>query len=467
MSSDVFAEIRELKKTGRLVEAWNCGFSAFQQEPDNNFLRTSLFWVCYAGIKSVQQKVLARQGKMPNATEQDIVNSWINCIAELNLTVPCDEFDFRFFNLFKDCGQHYLAYIQMLTYYGPHLYRSDDLKPYKTEKGESPSLLVRLARQAAKGWLQNHNQWSLNLQSVLDLLNYANENAQDKNKTWLQYDIAKCLVTAGKYDEARESAIAVLRKKMSEAWAWGALADTYKATNTEAALACYSKGIIEAHEPPFCIPMYYELAQLFSKIKHTDLASAALCKLIEIYNDKGWKLRTEHEELVQQPWFDASAVDRANIENVIAEHAERALEYTTESLETVIGIVDAHHRSGKGFSIYIDLGNKLSVRKGAFYGKGLPEIGTWLELKCAKNSDEADVLEAHKVSEQEHERVATIEGTLKLHPKGFGFIEDVFCPAFLLNGLKDGEYVCALKIYDHDPKKGQPSWRGIKVEPKQ
>ena len=91
MSSDVFAEIRELKKTGRLVEAWNCGFSAFQQEPDNNFLRTSLFWVCYAGIKSVQQKVLARQGKMPNATEQDIVNSWINCIAELNLTVPCDE----------------------------------------------------------------------------------------------------------------------------------------------------------------------------------------------------------------------------------------------------------------------------------------------------------------------------------------------------------------------------------------
>lgn len=63
MSSDVFAEIRELKKTGRLVEAWNCGFSAFQQEPDNNFLRTSLFWVCYAGIKSGSAKGIGKTRK--------------------------------------------------------------------------------------------------------------------------------------------------------------------------------------------------------------------------------------------------------------------------------------------------------------------------------------------------------------------------------------------------------------------
>ena len=65
MSSEVFAQIRELKQKGQFVDAWNCGFSVFQKEPENAFLRTSLFWVCYAAIKSVQETVLARQGKIP------------------------------------------------------------------------------------------------------------------------------------------------------------------------------------------------------------------------------------------------------------------------------------------------------------------------------------------------------------------------------------------------------------------
>lgn len=464
MSSEVFAQIRELKQEGKFVEAWDCGFSVFQQEPNNSFLRTSLFWVCYAGIKSIQQTVLTRQGNIPNSAEQNIVNSWINCIAELNLPVPCDELDFRFFNLFKGCGHHYLAYIQMLTFYGPRLYRSDDLKPYKTNNGEYPSLLVRLARQTSKAWLQNHKDWDLELSSILNLLNYALEQALDKNKTWLQFDISKCLMSAGKHDEAREAAIVVLRKNMSESWAWGALADTYNEEDCEAAIACYSKGIVEAHEPPFCVPMYYGLAQLFAKKKHTDLASAAMCQLIEIYNSNGWNLKPEHEVLLQQPWFDASMSDTLDIHKVIKEHANQALKYATENLETAVGIVDAHHKSGKGFSIYIDLGKRYSARKGAFLGKGLPEIGSWLELKLANEGGNNEVLEAHKIIRQEHEKVSVVEGSLRLHPNGFGFIDDVFCAPYLVNGYKDGEYVNAIKILDNDPKKGKPSWKAIKIQ---
>ena len=464
MSSEVFTQIRELKQQGNFVDAWNCGYSVFQNEPQNTFLRTSLFWVCYAAIKAIQEPILSRQNKAPNANEQNIVNSWVNCVTLLNLPVPCEELDFRFFNLFKGCGEHYQSYVQMLIYYGPNLYLPTDLQPYKTDRGEYPSLLVRLARQTSKAWLQHHKSWDLNLDDILNLLQYALENALDRNKTWLQFDISKCLVSAGRFDEAREAALSVLRGNMSESWAWGALADTYLNKDSKAAISCYSKGIQEAHEPPFCIPMYFGLAQLFAKRQEISLASASLSKLIEIYNANGWHLKPEHEELVQQGWFDASAIETTNIDAEIKARANDALQYATKKLEMAVGVVDSHHRSGKGFSIYIDLNKKLSARKGVFFGKGLPDVGSWVELKLANDGQQLEVMEAHKIEPRNSDRVVAIEGSLKLNPKGFGFVDDAFIAPFLLKGYKDQENIKAIKIWDKDPKKGTPSWRVIKLE---
>ena len=464
MSHDIFAKIRELKQQGNFVDAWNCGLESYQNDATNTYLRTALFWICYAAIRSVQEHILARQNKIPNTHEQHVVNSWINCIGQLNLSVPCEELDYRFFNLFRGCGEHYETYIQMLTFYGSKLYRADDLKPYKTSKGESPSLVTRLARQTSKAWLQHHREWDLNLDRILNLLQYALDNTLDHDKTWLQFDISKCLISANRKEEARTAALSVLRKKMSESWAWGALADTYVNTDDDkAAIVCYCKGIMEAHEPTFCIPMYFELSKLFSNRQEFGLASALLGKLIEIYDANSWRLKPEHNELVQQTWFDISAIKTIDIQAEIKNRAKNALQYATEKLDVVIGIVDAHHHSGKGFSIYVDLGKKLSARKGAFSGKGLPDIGTWLEVKLARDGEQIEVLEAHKIKEQPNDKVATIEGTLKLNQKGFGFINDIFIAPFLLNNYQDQEFIRAIKIWDKDMKKGTPSWRVIKV----
>jgi len=351
----------------------------------------------------------------------------------------------------------------MLTYYGGTLYQPTDFKPYQTEKGEYPSLLVRLARQTSKAWLMQQNEWNLNVDNILNLLEFANNNALDKNKTWLQFDISKCLVSVGRHEEARQSALTVLRKKMSESWAWGALADTYTIEDPKAAISCYSKGIIEAHEPPFCIPMYFGLAKLFSSNNEFNLASASLSKLIEIYNANGWSLKPEHEELVQQPWFDASIIESINFDDELKTFANKSLQYATEKLEMAIGIVDSHHKSGKGFSIYFNFEKKVSARKSVFFGKNLPDVGTWVEVKLASDNGELEALEVHKIEKQTNEKVQSIEGSLKLNTKGFGFVEDAFIAPYLLYNFTDGEMIKAIKVWDKDPKKGTPSWRVIQI----
>lgn len=463
MSNEIFGEIRELKQQGNYVAAWETGYAVFQNDTHNTFLRTSLFWVCYAAIKAVQEPILNRQNKAPNSDEADTVNAWISCIGSLKLEVPCDELDFRFFNLFKGCGQHYHTYIQMLSYLGHRLLRPDDLKPFKTERGEYPSLAVRLARQASKAWLQHHKEWDLNLEDILNLLRYADDRALDRDKMWLKYDISKCLVSVNRFDEAREAALTLIKRKMSESWAWGALADTYTKEDPEAAITCYCKGIIEAFEPPFCIPMYFGLAQLFSLANNVDLASSSLSRLIEIYNANGWKLKPEHDALVQEPWFDASAIERTDFDAEIKARAKNALQYATGKLVVESGIVDSHHRSGKGCSIYIDVGRKVSARKGVFSNKELPSVGTWVELKVASDGEKPDVIEARKIEQKKNDKVQTIFGSLRLNPKGFGFVEDVFIAPHLLTGFEDNENIEAIKVWDIDPKKGKPSWRAIKV----
>ncbi|MBM7070661.1 hypothetical protein JQC92_01210 [Shewanella sp. 202IG2-18] len=463
MSREVFAQIRELKQKGQYVEAWNIGLPVFQNDIHNTFLRTSLFWVCFAAIKSVQTQVQNRQNKAPNQQEQQTVNAWINCISQLNLQVPCEELDYRFFNLFRGCGEHYEVYIQMLTYYGGALYQANDFQPYQSDKGESPSLVVRLARQASKAWLQHHGHWNLNLDSVLNLLNFALKNAKDRNKTWLQFDISRCLSSAGRYDESRKFALNVLKQKMSESWAWAALADTYFASNSSAAIACYCKGIREAHEPSFRIPMYFGLVKAYEESGEYNLASACLSMLIDVYSKNGWPLKSEYEDFIQRSWFDAAYIELFDFESHISKFADKALQFATEKMESAIGIVDSHHRSGKGFSIYFDIEKKVSARKGIFFGKGLPDIGTWVEVKLAIDDSEASALEVHRVDPQVSERVIYVEGDLKLNPKGFGFVNDAFIAPYLLSDFKDGENVSAIKVWDRDPKKGTPSWRVIKL----
>lgn len=451
--SSVFEQIKGFKLQGKYIDAWNIGFEAFQNEPHNTYLRTSLFWVCYAAIKSIQEPILNRQNKSPSLQEQQNVNAWINCTSYLNLSVPCEELDFRFFNLFKGCGEHYESYVQMITYYGPNLFKAEDLLPYKTEKGEAPSLVVKLARQVAKGWMMNHHHWQLNFDEVLNLLQFAIDHAKDQNKIWLHFDKSKCLVESGRYEEAREAALKVLRQKLSESWAWGALANTYFHSDNEAAIACYAKGILEAHDPAFSVPMYFSLAQLLAQKNNFNLASASVSKLIEVYQTHGWRLKSEHEELVQQTWFDASALEGLNFDQEMKRLAKKAQDYVYDETRLTVGIVDSHHRSGKGFSVYVDLNKKYNVRGGLFYGKGLPDLGTWVELKLALNDGSEEVVEAHKVDAVSSDRVVNDTGIVKKNEKGFGFVNDAFIPPFLLVDVSDGDELKVTKVWDVDPKK--------------
>ncbi|WP_286240953.1 tetratricopeptide repeat protein [Neptuniibacter halophilus] len=461
----IFQTIKELRHSGKPVDAWNAGYPALQNEPDNLFLKRSLYWACYDGIKSVQSQIIHRKNKAPTQQEQEYVTSWISCIEQLKLPMPCEELDFRFFNLFKDNGEHYEAFVRFVLDNHSSLFTwPEDYTPYQGEKHESPSQVVKQARMASKGWLTHRKEWNLSLSSLTSFLDLADQKAQDQDKTWMHYDYAKCLIGAKNYEAARDLVLPIVRKKASEFWAWGALAATYIESDPKRAIACYCKGLSASKDPKFSVKMRGGLALLFARQGQCSEASALLCSIADTYRNEGWTLKPEYEDLMAQPWFDASVASSINLNSYFSEHGAYADELLYDEIQDATGVVLSLHRSGKGFNVYLSQSQKLSVRKGVFAGKGLPDRGDWVTITFARTGEDTEVLKAMPTAPISLTGVETEVGELRVHTKGFAFVCDTFVTPDLVVPEWNGAEVEVMKVWDINPKKKERTWRAIKIK---
>ena len=460
----IFQTIKELRHSGKPVDAWNAGYPALQNEPDNLFLKRSLYWACYDGIKAIQERIAHRNNKAPCQQEQQDIASWISCIEKLDLPLPCEELDFRFFNLFRENGEHYEAFIRFMLNHSENLFVwPDDFTPYQGEKHESPSQVVKQARAAAKGWLIHRKEWNIDLAGLLSFLDMADSKAKDHDKTWLHYDYAKCLIGSRNYETARDFVLPIVRTKVSEFWAWGALAATYVDSNPSKAIACFAKGLGECREAKFSIKMRSGLASLLASQGEPDKASALLCSIADIYSSEGWTLKSEYEELMAQPWFDASAAGSVNLDHFFRTAGAQANNLLYDETMTATGVVASVHRSGKGFNVYLSENLKIPVRKGIYATKSLPSVGDWVSVTYANTSDSKEVLEAAPADPINIPGVEAEFGELRVHPKGFAFVGNTFVAPNLVVQELHGAEVEVLKIWDMNPKKKEMAWRAIKV----
>ena len=60
ISEQPFRTVTNLRKAGNLQEAWNVGFSALEQSPQDAYLKGALFWVCYEYTKQQQEGITTR-----------------------------------------------------------------------------------------------------------------------------------------------------------------------------------------------------------------------------------------------------------------------------------------------------------------------------------------------------------------------------------------------------------------------
>lgn len=458
----VFAEIRELKSRNDFEGAWQVGWEALAQELDNEFLKTSLFWIIYAQLKSILEPIKARENKAPHPHEQEVIDLWASRITALQFLLPNENIDFRLWNLFGEVGRFCDPLCLFVLQSGSNIFSAGDHKPFFSPKGEAFSTVVKVARMVASGYLLKGKSSPLPASRVVALIKYAVDKAGDseERKLWLEYDKARIYIAAGELTRARESYLAVLRKKRRESWAWFGLAKTY-ADEPEKAICLIASGLTFAHDPKFSIPGLVDLAERLAERMEYEYASKALAKLMAIYSQNNWTPKDNIVKLTAYSWYDA-AVDVSDFDTVVQGLAEDAGKYTIAKPVYYRGVLQSVHASNKGANIYISRDLVFSARKAVFERRDIPRPGTFLRILCDVGGEQPDVISVAIAPAFEDEDIRSFSGLLKVTEKGFGFVDsEVFVPAGLVSGVQTDVQVAGLAVMSFDKIKNKYSWKAV------
>lgn len=467
MSEQPFRTVTNLRKAGNLQEAWNVGFAALEHSPQDGYLKGALFWVCYEFIKQQQERISKRAVSSNNFRPSDFEFERIESLLQtiVSFDIPTGGLEYKMLLVqFKKNLEWFPSLVNLVLHHQSALFDDESKKPFQAEKGEVPSLMLSTARQVASAWLRAREFWQLDLNQVLGFINQTRQQVADtKHLIWLDYDQSKCLIVSGQYEQARELLLPVLRKKQKEAWAWGALAATYQKQDRSLALKFFAKGIVSAHDVTFSLKLLQGAIPLLLANQQPTEASMCLKTALQAYQSNGWKVNPELEQLMNQPWYDAS-VDENELKAFLKSLCRDAIEYLHGPTEKVIGVIENIHKSEKGFQVFVNKSTTWSVRMGIHKSNLKPQAGDYVELSLSMRGNEKEVVASVPSQPVELVDVSTIEGELRIAPKGFGFVEDTFVPPFVIGDIANGSRVAVLRIMAWDKTKARHNWKAIKLE---
>ncbi|WP_084286573.1 tetratricopeptide repeat protein [Halomonas halodenitrificans] len=463
----VFDDIRELKSSNDFEGAWQTGYKALQFDKNNEYLRTSLFWVIYAALKTLMVPIKSRENTAPRPSEQQEIDLWVSRIPSLELSLPNENIDFRLWNLFTKTGKFCEPICLYILQSGRNIFTPEDHKPYISDKGESPSIVQKLARMVAACYLLNPEKSALSAPRIVALINYAEDTAEDSaaGKIWLAYDKAKIFIQAGKTDRARQSFLVVLKRKRSESWAWFGLADTYP-HEPNIAIKLLASGLMCSHEPKFIVRGFFKIAVRLAELGAYEDASKALRKLMEVYERNGWPPKDNIVNLMSSSWYDAS-IDISDFDSIIRNLAEDADRYIIDKPQHYLGILQNVHGSEKGANIYVSRDLTLSARISLFPNRRLPEPGTPLKVLCDLSSDKPEVFKVAPGENFDSPDIRFFDGTLRITEKGFGFVNsDVFVQASLAAKFPTNSETTGVAVASFDKAKNRYGWKAITLRRK-
>jgi len=242
------------------------------------------------------------------------------------------------------------------------------------------------------------------------------------------------------------------------------LAATYRKQDPELAVKFFAKGITSAHEATFSLRLLQGIIPLLISKQQQPEASMCLKKAVTVYEDNGWKIKPELEHLSKQPWYDRG-VDERLLDAYLKSISSDALDHLHGPTQKMTAIIENIHKSGKGFHAFVNKSTSLSVRMGLYKSKVKPNVGDYVELSVSCEDGEKMVISSAPCAQAEVPDVSFIKGSLRIAPKGFGFVEDTFVPPFLIADITTDTMVSALQVMSWDKIKSRYGWKAIKLTP--
>ncbi|MFN8468820.1 MAG: hypothetical protein U0X20_24895 [Caldilineaceae bacterium] len=318
-------QIKELRDAGRCQEALTLGTELRAQEPNDFRLKSQIEWSYYCLARQAVQEIEQSLDQTTPIRRADIesLHTSLREYARLKPKKPEMVLSNLLHQLSK-VGRHLDWYLEFLAWCGDEPFRPEDLKSSVYNDHAIPSWALSTAREAA-AWIKARPQASdEQVTKTLLLAQNVYDRCEDKDKTWLEWDLAHLLRRAGQVQPAAEFLVRVLKQKRTDYWVWAEAARLYCEEQPDLALACYCQALKLGAEPEKLVKVHRELAELLADMGNSAQASDELALVGKIYDQNGWRLKPEIVGLMQTDWYDPT-LPAQEPAKFYADHADEAL----------------------------------------------------------------------------------------------------------------------------------------------
>lgn len=490
-----FKEVTELRKAGRLDEAYKMAAADLSSEPENIWPKRAMAWVLYEWMKG-ESRDKNFDGFVRHMEEIVKLNlpgdetlffeqlAWV--LARFVIELPLGKPDAcsRIFNAVRTIqfgpsgGFSYLLrafhrhrggwkdYIPFCDWWNFDHLQDQDYRYYKTEKGQK---VMPLAEQVCIGYAQAVLS-SGNMEKAENFLSrLSNLRRQHPEYQYPLYFESKILLMLGRKAEAFQLLLPFVRQKRNDFWVWQVLGDA--AQDDDLAFSCYCKALTCKCKEEMLVGIKEKFARMLISRKLYREAKTEIEQVLQTRKANQWGVGCYLIEVQEEAWFNTIAPNTDNVsfyhshaatagkvlysdlpvENILITNVNAG--NSTANFVTLNG-KEGYFRMEKNPSKTLSVGDKLTAQFVHFY----PD-------KCCRVSnlvfDEAG-------DEHWHGRLKSVSGSIYLDAeRRFGMVvkdkQSYYVPRQLLHGLNPGDPVNGMAVSSFDKKRNCPGWRFLNL----
>ena len=495
-------EIKELRQSGKLVEALTMAKAELEVQQDNIWAKRNISWVYYDFLKQntspenldtfisylseIKNLGLPSDEKMlfdnlcwqigsivfKTLGTETIQYAKLIQLFEISMTfeysIPSEGYSFLFKAFHKALKVNY-KYLQFADWWNFDNFREEDYKKETLPNGREMMSIVEQAYIAyAKHLLPIQNPDGEivfdkeKAMTFLEKLSVLEESHPDYQ--YPAYFKAKLLLALGDKDHMLESLLPFAKKKRNDFWVWEILAEAFS-NEPEKVFACYCKALSCKSPEEMLVGLRLKMARILIFKNRYNEAKTEIDLLVKSRIENGFRIPGEIINWQSQEWYKSASLQRSNIEfyKKFIPEAESILFCDIPEETIIVEFVNSDRKilnfisseSKFGFIKYdrffrdVKIGETLKVRFQGGSNQGMHQVYT-----AIKNIDNT----FKKIYFKE------VEGQVRIQSdKPFGFLGDIFIHPSLVTNLKliDGMTIKANAIKTFNKEKNQWGWKLI------
>ncbi len=337
--------ITELRKAGKLDEAFKLAEKAIKENPKDPKIQTAYGWVLYEQLKGLAE--FAKENEQLKGEDSRRLTVLLRQYAKLDRVEKPGMLHSNILNQVLKLSSGWSEFLSFARWWGEGLFRDEDREPQFWQGKKYPSLESKYYLAVAKELDHEDHTISAEIRSWAEqTLKHGLEKYPDD--IWLLYHTGQVLAKKGDNAVARKCLAPVLREKKGEGWAWAALGRTFVGEDPEKALLClfYALELDKGKKELMTLGIRRELVNILVRLKRYEEAAPQCKAICTILEKNGYTLnKAPEKDCLKTDWYRKfKDLDTGRIARDLRSDAFKILqELDPKTFVEKIGVLENHN----------------------------------------------------------------------------------------------------------------------------